>query len=133
MVGRELHTIRPSGEDHQGLVQGGRSESGREKRRSGRRLNVSKSWTAMTAMITMDKKSAWMGDFTVMHYVSLEPILVHIYGGDEVTMIRTTVLNLQMKTQSNKMKVAAERCNSTREIRKKCWYKRRWNVYAAHK
>lgn len=81
----------------------------------------------------MVMEPAWAGDLLVMRYVSPALTLVHIYGEDEVLTIRMMVLNHRMRSQSNGMKTAAERCNSLCEIRKKCWYRRRWNVYVAHK
>lgn len=50
MVGRELHTICPHGEDHQGLARERGERSEIDKHGSGRKLDASKKLTATTMM-----------------------------------------------------------------------------------
>lgn len=50
MVGRELHTICPHGEDHQGLAREIGEKSEIDKHGCGRKLDASKKSKAMTMM-----------------------------------------------------------------------------------
>lgn len=51
MVGRELHTICPNGEDHQGLDMAGGDRSGQKIHGNGRIEGVLRSWIATQMMV----------------------------------------------------------------------------------
>ena len=133
MVGRELHTICPNGEDHQGRGRGRRGGSGTNKLGNGRRLAGLRNCKPTTMMAKeFSQVPGFSRKGSLATSSSLRVLIWVLAPCIDGVMILAMIQSIQRRMIVSKMKTTELKIKIVREIKRKNWWTELWIVFAAH-
>ncbi len=122
MVGRELHTICPNGEDHQGRGRGRKGGSGTNKLGNGRRLADLRNCRPMTMMAKeFPQVPGFSKKGSLVTSSSLRVLIWVLAPCIDGVMILAMIQSFQRRMIVRRMKTTESRFKIVRGIKRKNW------------